>query len=82
MSFDPLSFDPLSAPFLTALLKLVRFGFIFRRAAGDLVFLFSPGTEIDLLAALGAERPVFAGLGPFDLVATGRTIDDRYHTRY
>lgn len=50
-----------------------------RGRARDHVFFFSPCTEVDLLAALAAEGPEFIGFSPFDLVAAGRTIDDRHH---
>ena len=60
---------------------MLRFRIFFttRLRTGDHVLFLGPGAEVDLLAALAAERTVFVGLGPLDFLAAGRAIDDGYH---
>jgi hypothetical protein len=60
----------------TALLQivLVRQQIVVGRGAGYRVFFFGPGTQVDLLAALATERPVFVGLAPLDFLAAGGAV--------
>ena len=63
---------------------LLMRGFVFfiiqwivERVGGrDRVFLFGPGAQVDLFAAIRAEGAVFVGRGPFDFGGAGRAMTD------
>ena len=65
-------------PAACALFEFIPHQIVVRPLPGDDVLLIRPGAEIDQLATLRTERPVFVLGRPFDRAAAGGAGDDAW----
>ena len=70
---------PVSLVVNTCSVRRFRILLIFRYRPRNYILLFRPRAQINLLAALRAERAKLVRLYPFDFFAAGWAIDHRCH---